>query len=279
MKKILFLHGFFASGQCPMANALQEAFRGQAEVLTPDLPTNPDEAIKEIRHIIDQERPNLMIGNSCGAFYAQILSPITGIPSLLGNPHFRMSQFLQERIGQHQYKYPRYDGNQLFTITEELIQMFARIEEYQFSFCNPFYEEKVWGLFGEQDTLAHFQDEFHRHYTHSHTFPGAHTPTPEQVNTYYVPLARQLMNTCQPPTDGIRYFRHFKGGLYRYVRTAFDSETTERIVIYQALYGEHAYWVRPEKMFFEKITRNGKTFNRFTEIDLYESENLKNQIF
>ena len=28
-----------------------------------------------------------------------------------------------------------------------------------------------------------------------------------------------------------------------------------------------AIWVHPEKMFFEQITRNGKTFNRFTEID------------
>ena len=39
------------------------------------------------------------------------------------------------------------------------------------------------------------------------------------------------------------------------------------MVVYQALYGEQAYWVRPEKMFFEKVTRDGKTFNRFTEIE------------
>lgn len=52
-----------------------------------------------------------------------------------------------------------------------------------------------------------------------------------------------------------------------FIRTAFDSETQERMVIYQTLYGEQKFWVRPEKMFFEKITRDGKTFNRFTEID------------
>ena len=64
-----------------------------------------------------------------------------------------------------------------------------------------------------------------------------------------------------------RLFQHFKGGKYRFVRYAFDSETLERMVVYQALYGEEAYWVRPEKMFFGKVTRDGKTFNRFTEID------------
>ena len=64
-----------------------------------------------------------------------------------------------------------------------------------------------------------------------------------------------------------RYFQHFKGGKYKFIHSAFDSETLERMVVYQALYGEMAYWVRPEKMFFGKVTRDGRTFNRFTEID------------
>ena len=37
MKKILFLHGFFASGQCVPAVTLKEAFEGEADVTTPDL--------------------------------------------------------------------------------------------------------------------------------------------------------------------------------------------------------------------------------------------------
>ena len=73
MKKILFLHGFFATGSCPMARALKEAFEGTAVVLTPDLPLHPKEALKEIRSIIDREQPDLLIGNSCGSFLAQML--------------------------------------------------------------------------------------------------------------------------------------------------------------------------------------------------------------
>ena len=46
MKKILFLHGFFATGSCLMARALREAFDGQAVVLAPDLPLHPKEALK-----------------------------------------------------------------------------------------------------------------------------------------------------------------------------------------------------------------------------------------
>ena len=122
-------------------------------------------------------------------------------------------------------------------------------------------------MFGEQDTLAHFESDFLKHYARSFHFPGAHTPTTEEVCTYYVPLVEKLLETYPLTTDGSRFFQHFKGGRYRYVRTAFDSETQERMVVYQALYGAQNYWVRPEKMFFENIERDGRLFPRFTEID------------
>ena len=47
----------------------------------------------------------------------------------------------------------------------------------------------------------------------------------------------------------------------------FDSEPQERMVVYQAIYGEMAYWVRQERMFFRNVTRDGRTLYRFTEID------------
>ena len=135
MKKILFLHGFFATGSCPMARALKEAFEGTAVVLTPDLPLHPKEALKEIRSIIDREQPDLLLGNSCGSFLAQMLAPVVGIPALLGNPYFMMTEFLKERIGEHEYKAPRKDGNQRLVIDEALIEEFAELEAVQFDHC------------------------------------------------------------------------------------------------------------------------------------------------
>ena len=58
-------------------------------------------------------------------------------------------------------------------------------------------------------------------------------------------------------------FVHFKGGHYRLEGFATDSETLECMVVYRALYGERGLWVRPRKMFFEEVTRDGKTFPRF----------------
>ena len=193
MTKILFLHGFYASGQCVPAMALREAFAGRAEVLTPDLPMHPQDALETISELIDSEKPDLLIGNSCGAFYAQMIAPVKSIPALLGNPHFRMSDFLNQRIGQHEYKSPRKDGHQSFVIDEELVKEFDALEATQFSNCNPQFKDQVWGLFGEQDTLAHFEPLFLKYYSYSFHFPGGHTPTAQEVRTWYVPLAEKLL--------------------------------------------------------------------------------------
>ena len=65
-----------------------------------------------------------------------------------------------------------------------------------------------------------------------------------------------------------QFYRHFKGNYYRLLHIALDSEEPEQKqwCVYQALYGEHKVWVRPFNMFFESVTRDGKTFPRFTEV-------------
>ena len=61
-------------------------------------------------------------------------------------------------------------------------------------------------------------------------------------------------------------YRHFKGGEYEVVGIARHSETREEMVVYRALYGEGGLWVRPASMWAETVTRDGKTFQRFTYI-------------
>ena len=63
-----------------------------------------------------------------------------------------------------------------------------------------------------------------------------------------------------------REFVHFKGGRYRLLGFARFSESEELMVVYQTLYGESGMWVRPAKMFFETITRDGVTQPRFKSI-------------
>ena len=193
MKKILFLHGFFASGSCIPAIALHEAFEGRIRVITPDLPIHPKEALMFIHQLCDKEKPDLLVGNSNGSFLAQIIAPIVGIPALLGNPHLEMTEFLKPRIGEHQYKSPRMDGKQDFVIDEALISEFEELQKEQFKNVSPYWKDKIWGIFGEQDSLAHYKPLFLKYYTNAYSFPGGHTPTAEEVKTWYVPLIENML--------------------------------------------------------------------------------------
>ena len=193
MKKILFLHGFFASGSCIPAIALHEAFEGRVRVITPDLPIHPKEALMFIHQLCDKEKPDLLVGNSNGSFLAQIIAPIVGIPALLGNPHLEMTEFLKPRIGEHQYKSLRMDGKQDFVIDEALISEFEELQKEQFKNVSPYWKDKIWGIFGEQDTLAHYKPLFLKYYTNAYSFPGGHTPTAEEVKTLYVTLIEKML--------------------------------------------------------------------------------------
>lgn len=68
----------------------------------------------------------------------------------------------------------------------------------------------------------------------------------------------------QMPKKG-RY-RHYKGNEYEMIGIANHSETLEKMVVYRALYGEGALWVRPLSMWQESVTVNGKSVLRFSYI-------------
>ena len=66
-------------------------------------------------------------------------------------------------------------------------------------------------------------------------------------------------------------YQHFKGKMYKVVGVARHSETLEEMVVYQALYddkkfGKKALWVRPKKMFLEKVVVDGKKIPRFKHL-------------
>jgi hypothetical protein len=72
------------------------------------------------------------------------------------------------------------------------------MEAIQFDSCRPEFKDRIGGLFGEQDTLAHFEPLFLQHYNRSFHFPGAHTPTAEEVRSWYVPLAEKMLAIVPP---------------------------------------------------------------------------------
>jgi hypothetical protein len=61
-------------------------------------------------------------------------------------------------------------------------------------------------------------------------------------------------------------YQHYKGKLYQVIGTARHSETKEKLIVYQCLYGDYSIWVRPKAMFNETVNINGIEQPRFALI-------------
>jgi cyclomaltodextrinase / maltogenic alpha-amylase / neopullulanase len=64
-------------------------------------------------------------------------------------------------------------------------------------------------------------------------------------------------------------YRHYKGKNYRVMGIGRHTETGESYVVYMGLYtskefGKNPLWIRPIKLFLEKVTYDGKKVPRFT---------------
>jgi hypothetical protein len=62
-------------------------------------------------------------------------------------------------------------------------------------------------------------------------------------------------------------YEHYKGKQYQVIGIGKHTETLEEFVIYKPLYdlkkNQDVLWIRPKKMFLEKVSLEGKLIQRF----------------
>lgn len=64
-------------------------------------------------------------------------------------------------------------------------------------------------------------------------------------------------------------YRHYKGNEYQIIGIGRNSDTFEKMVVYQGLYnsdefGDKPIWVRPVSEFVESVEVDGQQIQRFT---------------
>lgn len=105
--KLIYFHGFASSGASGTVQLLRKLLP-EDEIIAPDIPVDPQEALPYLKQLCADEQPDLVVGTSMGGMYAQ---QMRGFRRICVNPAFRMSTMSKGlRTGTHKFLNGRKDN-------------------------------------------------------------------------------------------------------------------------------------------------------------------------
>lgn len=192
--KIIYFHGFASSGATGTAQLLQKALPDD-EIIAPDIPMDPEEALPFLKQFVTEQAPDLIIGTSMGGMYAQ---QMRGYRKICVNPAFNMSRMSKVlKPGVHKYLNGRKDSAKEFKITKETIQSYFVMERKQFEGITPWEQANTWGLFGIHDEHPSCYDLFKKYYPNASRYDGGHQLNDKALHTAVLPLIRTISKSIQ----------------------------------------------------------------------------------
>ena len=197
MKKVLYFHGFSSAGSTGTAVLLRNyLYRDNGvSVLSPDIPVMPDEALEFLTQYVQEEAPDLIIGTSMGAMFAELMK---GIPRICVNPSFHMAKLLTfKHLNKNvDFQNPREDGATSFKVDKAMVESFREIETtLSLKNITPEEKKRVWGIFGKHDPVVNCQSEFIKAYGKSQfrLVDGEHSLTQTMLKHDVLPLILQIL--------------------------------------------------------------------------------------
>lgn len=194
-KKILYVHGFGSSGQSGTVTLLRQLMP-QVTVVAPDVPLVPSEALELLHKTAEEEKPDLIIGSSCGGMYAEQLR---GFDRILINPAFEIGETMTKHgmVGKNVYQNPRRDGVQEFIVTKALVKEYGEAAARCFDGIDDDDRRRVYSLFGDKDPVVNTFDIFRQHYDKAIRFHGGHRLEDHVAMHYLVPVIRWIDDAQQ----------------------------------------------------------------------------------
>ena len=196
-KKIIYFHGFSSAGSTGTAvnlrGYLYESYG--VHVISPDIPVMPSEGLVFLENLVRQESPDLIIGTSMGAMYAELMK---GYDRICVNPSFHMAKLLTfHHLNKNvDFQNPRQDGAVSFKVDKQMVAEFKDIET-RLSLKNITAEDKkrVWGIFGKNDKTVNCQAEFLKAYGRDHfrVVDGEHSLTQTVLKRDVLPLILEIL--------------------------------------------------------------------------------------
>lgn len=116
-KLVVYLHGFASSSQSEKALLTADYFARelpQHQLLVPDLPYTPADAMAYLQELLQGRRPDALIGSSLGGFLATVLAEQYQCHAALINPAVRPHLLLAKHLGRyyHPVRQQHYDVTQ-----------------------------------------------------------------------------------------------------------------------------------------------------------------------
>ncbi len=188
--KIIYFHGFGSSGASGTVELLRRMLPDD-EVVAPDIPVDPVDAMPYLTQLVQEEQPDVIIGTSMGGMYAHQMH---GYKRICVNPAINMSTMSKVlRTGEHKFFNGRKDHAKTFRITREIIQHHNQLERQQFKNITDEDRRHVWGLFGINDPVVNTYDAFHKHYPQCQRFEGEHQLNEKVIKKVVLPLLQEIM--------------------------------------------------------------------------------------
>ena len=189
-KKVMYVHGFASSGQSGTVRRLRTVFPN-ATVIAPDLPVHPEEAIALLKRMCQDEQPDIILGTSMGGMYTEQLR---GFDRICTNPALCIADTMHEHglTGTQQFQNPRQDGVQTFYVDKALVKEYRTVSERRFEGLDDDDRLRVFGLFGDEDTLVDTFGLFHEHYPQAIRFHGEHRMDDRSFMHSVLPVIRWI---------------------------------------------------------------------------------------